>query len=326
MEQKIYEFILKDGEEHFTTSLVKDPAVESTLMHFNKEENKPIFFANEEKRVIYSVAMRPNKLIFRKETKNEPAYYGYFTAETIEKFQENYSKFKGQEKTNINHSESSINGVFRLENWIVKDKDIDKSKALGMNAENGDMIMAFKIENQEVWEQCKNGDLDGLSIEAILGKKEINNFKTENNMNKEKNPQTLWDLMKSFFSEQKEETEEEKKAREEKEAAEKLAEQNPATPPVNTDEDLKKENEMLKEKVASLEEKLATMEADKIEKGVNLETMKKEMETLKADFQKFKSETPIKQPIKDAPSLEDIPYEKMSNVQKLKFNKEKGIR
>ena len=36
--------------------------------------------------------------------------------------------------------------------------------------------MAFKIENDEVWENCKNGNLDGLSIEGYFNPKPIINM------------------------------------------------------------------------------------------------------------------------------------------------------
>jgi len=311
MEHPIYEFIINPESEHFTTSLVKDPAVESTLMYFNSETEKPIFFANEEKRVIYAVAMRPNKLIFRKETDKIPAHYGFFSAESIEKFQENYAKHKGDNRVNVNHTETPINGVFKIENWIVKDAEIDKSKALGLSTEVGDLIQGFKIENDEVWQQCKSGNLDGLSIEASLGRKLVSNFKTEIEMSKEKNPETFWNLCKTFFSgdaaAEVEETEEEKAARLE---AEKMAEEE--TPPAaeETKVDYEAENEMLKAKVADLEAKLATMEADKVKEEAELETMKKQVEKIESDFAKFKSEIPA------APSIVNAPVEVVQHPNK----------
>jgi len=300
MEYPIYEFIINPDSDHFTTSIVKDAAVETTLMYFNAETEKPIFFASEEKRIIYAVAMRPNKKIFRKETDSMPAHYGYFTAESIEKFQENYAKHQGDGKVNVNHNGESVNGVFKIENWIVKNPEIDKSKELGLTTEVGDLIQGFKIENDDVWEQCKNGNLDGLSIEASLGRKLVSNFKTEIEMSTEKNKDNLWKTLTDFFSSDSaaavEETEEEKAARLE---AEKMAED---TPPATTDTtELEAENEMLKQKVTELEATIATLEADKVKEETTLETMKKEVSEVKAAFEKFKSETPAVAPIVNAP-------------------------
>ena len=315
MKLDIYEFILNPDSDHFTTSLVKDPAVESTLMYFNSEMDKPIFFANEEKRVIYAVAMRPMKHIFRKETDKMPAHYGYFTAESIEKFQENYARHNGDGKVNVNHTETPIDGVFKIENWIVKDIEADKTKALGLEAQVGDLIQGFKIENDAVWEQCKNGNLDGLSIEASLGRKLVSNFKTEINMTK---LEKVTKFFAELFADEVVETEEEKAARLE---AEKMAEE-PAPAPAPNDE-LKAENEMLKAKVTELEAELANIEAEKAKEGAELETMK--AQTLKAteELAKFKAETAASLAIKNVPTLEvAVPYEQMSNFKKTKFNRQ----
>jgi hypothetical protein len=320
MENLIFEFLFDDNSEHFTTAIVKDAAVEKKLSYFNQE--KPLFFANEEKRTIYAVAMEPNKLIYRKATNELPEHYGFFSAQSIEKFQENYAKHQGDKLVNIGHVETPIEGVYKIENWIVKDSEMDKTKALGIDAVSGSLIQGFKIENDAVWEQCKNGNLDGLSIEAHLSRKLVSNFKTNIEMNKEKNPQKLWDLMKSFFSSDVEETEEEKAARIAKEEADKMDEQTTTEPTeAEPSEDmvkLQEENEMLKAKVSELETKLADIEAEKVTANTELTTMKSEKEKAVADLEKFKSENTNAVEIKNTPkevfsSEASTPYEKFRN-------------
>ncbi|WP_283176019.1 hypothetical protein, partial [Klebsiella pneumoniae] len=61
---KIYELVYpKGGRGVFKVSMVKDPAVEATLLKFNNEKEPVLLFVNEEKKIIYSVVMRPNKLM-----------------------------------------------------------------------------------------------------------------------------------------------------------------------------------------------------------------------------------------------------------------------
>lgn len=320
MDNLIFEFLFNEDSEHFTTAIVKDAAVEKKLSYFKQE--KPLFFANEEKRTIYAVAMEPDKLIFRKATKELPEHYGFFSAQSIEKFQENYAKHQGDKLVNIGHVETPINGVYKIENWIVKDSEMDKTKAIGIEAVNGSLIQGFKIENDAVWEQCKNGNLDGLSIEAHLSRKLVNNFKTEIQMNKEKNPQTLWDAMKAFFTSDVEETEEEKAARIAKEEADKMADDAPTDAPAEPSEDmvkLQEENEMLKAKVSELETKLADIEAENITANTELTTMKSEKEKAEIALELFKSENTKAVEIKNAPKVEVFssetatPYEKFRN-------------
>ena len=307
---KVYEITFND--EH-KVSLVKSPAIESTLLKFSSEENEKLYFANDEKQIIYSVAMIPNKMIFRKDIQGEPANV-FYTAETIEKFQQDYFRKNANSGTNVNHAEFNTDGIFPFENWIVQNSEVDKSKELGLTAPNGSLIMGFKIDNPTIWNEIKNGNLDGLSVEGRVLFKEVQEPITNINMNTEKNPQNFWDMCKAFFASDVAPTEEEKDK--EVEMAEVPAVE------VEDETDHKAENEMLKAKVAELEAKLATIEADKVKSETDLQTMKSEKEAIAVEFQKFKAETPAAKPIKNAPVEVQKPYEQMSNFEKLKFNRE----
>lgn len=306
MEKPIFEFLLNESKDHFTTSLVSNPAVESKLIYFDTENEKPTLFANEEKRMIFSIAMVPNKMIFRKEKENVPAHYGFFSAETIEKFQENYAKHSGDNKVNINHNGQPIEGVTKVESWIVLNNENDKSKELGIEAVNGSLIQGFKIDNDEVWEQCKNGEIDGLSIEAYL-----DGVLTTNNiikMNKEKNPDTLWELMKSFFATDTVATETTAPAAEA---------ETPADAKMEDDAMVKMQDEVdsLKASVSDLQKQITDMQAADVESDTKLVTMTAELE-------KFKAETPVANFVKDLPKEVVKSYAEMSNFEKMKFNKE----
>jgi hypothetical protein len=307
---KVYEITFNDEEK---VSLVKSPAIESTLLKFSNEENETLYFANDEKQVIYSVAMIPNKMIFRKNVQGEPANV-FYTAETIEKFQQNYFRKNANSGTNINHAEFNTDGIYPFENWIVQNSEVDKSKELGLSAPNGSLVMGFKIDNPTVWNEVKNGNLDGLSVEGKVIFKEIEQpiININMNMNKEKNPQTLWDNLKSFFSEH---TDEEEVVVEAEMADE------PVVVEVEDEIDYEAENEMLKEKVAELEAKLADIEAMKVEDETKLETMKAEKESIAKAFETFKAEKPATTPIKDMPKEVKKSYGEMTNFERMKFNK-----
>jgi len=324
MELPIFEIFLDESLSavHSKVSLVKDPAVELNLIKFNSED-KPMFFANEEKKEVYAVAMRPNKMIFRKNVSDligveQPANV-YYSADTIKKFQKLYFKNASNVNVNLNHEEEDTKGVYCFESWIVDNPEIDKSKTLNLETVAGDLVMAFKIDNDEVWEQCKNGDLDGLSIEAYFDKQLIN--KNEVKMTKEeKTPQGFWDLCKSFFAAdtpEVEETEEEKAKRleEEAKAAEKMAEEEviPSEEPKPADETemLKSENEALKTEIEELKTKLADLEAEKVKTETDLETMKKQ--TPKADPVPTTPKVEMKKDFKDMTPLEQYRFKKEIN-------------
>ena len=194
MPMKVYEITF---EKDFKVSLVKNPALEMTMVKFSEEKETPLYFANEEKREIFSVAMSPDKLIYRNNIQGEPANV-FYTAETIEKFQQNYFRTNANSGTNIDHAEFNTDGVFPFESWIVANPTNDKSNELGLVTKKGDLVMGFKVDNDDVWKQCKDGNLDGLSIEGKVLFKEVN-INTNINMNKQ-NKENLLTKIVALFS------------------------------------------------------------------------------------------------------------------------------
>jgi hypothetical protein len=309
---KTYKITFKGGHK---VSLVKDPAIEETLLKFSAEQEEKLYFANDEKRVVYSVAMIPNKLIFRKDINGEPAQV-FYDEQAIEDFQQQY--FRKQDlSTNINHAQFNTDGIFPFESWIVANSENDKSKHLGLNAPNGSLVMGFKIENDAIWNDVKEGKLDGLSIEGFTRIEEVTT-KTIN-MNTEKNPQTLWDTLKAFFAVETpaEKTPEEIAAEASKEAED--------TPTETAEQTLQKQVDELTAENEALKAELANLKAEQVKAETEMTTMKSEKETMTTEIEKLKGEIVEVKMIKNVPqneNLADIPYEKMTNKQKVKFNRE----
>ena len=165
---KRYELkLVEGGLGVFKVSVVKDPAIEQTLVHFSAEKEEVSYFTDQEKKVIYSVVMRPNMDIFRKNVNGEPANV-YYTEETVEQAQINYFRQNGNKATNINHSElADAEGIFPFESWIVADPETDRASNFGLDVQKGDWVMGLKVDNDELWEEhIKTGKLDGFSVEA----------------------------------------------------------------------------------------------------------------------------------------------------------------
>jgi hypothetical protein len=301
--------------------LVKDPAIEKTLIKFSNETSEVLHFTNDEKKIVYSVAMIPNKMIFRKDVKGKPANV-FYSAETIEKFQQDYFRTNANSGTNINHQSFNTDGIFPFESWIVSDDN--RAELLGLDAPKGSLVMGFKIDNPEVWNEIKAGNLDGLSVEGNV----IFEQQTNITMTKEKILTAFEAFKKALFADEK--TPEEIKA-EEDAIALKMAEEEalknatpPTEPPTNDDDpDYEEENKKLKEQVALLEEKLSMMEADKVKSETDLVTMKAEKEKAIADLITFKNETPASEPIQNVPSKIEMQkdFEKMTPLEKFRASK-----
>jgi hypothetical protein len=276
---KVYKAKLKAGTDVNCFSIVLGAAVETKLSKFADELNKPVFFANQEKRIIYSVAMRPNKQIFRKDINGEAGYIT-FDAEEVEKMQQSYFKSnnKGLAKMSLNHSDESIMDVYPIESWIVLNPELDKSKTLLMeDVQASDLILGFKIENDEVWEKfIKTGEVDGISLEAFLDYEIINPITNMNVEEKKSFIAEVIEVAKSLFMMNDKEKEE-------------MAEV-PEVAAVDPMAELQTMYDAAMAENADLKEKLATMQAKDVEDATTLETMKSQKVKAENDLAVFKAE------------------------------------
>ena len=171
---KKYELKYTKGEDGvFCMSLVENPATKTQLVMFD-DESKLLQFQDDDKQIVYSVAMRPNMLIPRKDINGEPAMV-FYTEETIADLQQNFFKKNHHNGATINHDGKVRDDMYIFESWIVQDPEKDKATLLGMQVQKGDWVTAQKIENAEVWQDVKSGKLTGFSIEAYLEPVLINN-------------------------------------------------------------------------------------------------------------------------------------------------------
>jgi hypothetical protein len=163
---KKYELQYTKGETGvFRMSTVESPATKTTLVMFD-DESKLLQFADEEKQVIYSVAMRPNILIPRKDINGEPAMV-FYSEDTVNNLQQNFFKNNSHNGATVNHDGKVRSDMYCFESWIVRNEDQAKSIP-ELNAKVGDWVLAQKVDNPEVWADIKSGKLQGFSIEAYL--------------------------------------------------------------------------------------------------------------------------------------------------------------
>ena len=129
---------------------------------FSKEEM-------DEKQIVATPIMVPNKLIPRRDENGE-LYYVYFTAETIKKIAYAFAKSKNNDNINLEHDMNSmIEDVYLAENWIVDEPKNDKSNIFGYSLEKGSWFGLFKINNEAFWnDYIKTGKVKGVSAEGYF--------------------------------------------------------------------------------------------------------------------------------------------------------------
>ena len=168
---KITELVISDDNEELAIdaiSLVSQPAIEVDFIYFNKAKNNlTLAKLDEEKRMLVSPALIPLKNIYRYDAEKDQDYYVFFSKETVRKASEMYLKHNNHHKATYEH-EQRVSGVLTIESWIKEDEKYDKSNAYGFDLPIGTWFVKMKINNSEMWERIKSGELRGLSIEGYF--------------------------------------------------------------------------------------------------------------------------------------------------------------
>ena len=135
----------------------------------NQEEkmSKQYFATDSEKHIVLGPAMIPDQKIFRKDALGNP-YYVYFTADTIKMISEKYMRNKYTDNNDTMHDGRVVKDIHVVESWI-KDSEHDKSNKYGFeNLPVGTWFVSMKVNNPKVWEDVKQGKLNGFSVSGYF--------------------------------------------------------------------------------------------------------------------------------------------------------------
>lgn len=291
--KKIYKVGI--DSETYAISLVESPAIEETLVALEEQKPIKVQLADEEKYMVYSAVLVPDKPIFRRNEDGDE-FYIEFTKESIEKMAQEYLMNYRQNEITLDH-ETMANDITLVESWIKTDMYKDKSVAIGLSEDLpiGTWIAGLKVNQIDAWNRIKNGELRGFSVESMISLEEFSKQEQNtNNMNIETNDM-FWDklknILKDTFSKKVEEP-----------TVEELA----ANSGFTNVEEYDKEVEAVKEE---LEEQNATTEPQAQEPTV---------ETPKVDepvVEEPKVEEP--KPTDEAPKAEEKPQENNKHLEEL---------
>ena len=169
---KIVELVLDLDDEQSgieAISVVESPAIEENFVALNKHEIL-LKEVDSEKRILMGAALVPNKQIYRRNEKTDEEYYIYFSEDTVRKASELFFKKSNHQNATLEHSEN-VEGTTIVESWIVENSKQDKSAIYGMDMPVGTWMVSMKIDNDEIYEKAKKGEVKGFSIEGYFADK-----------------------------------------------------------------------------------------------------------------------------------------------------------
>lgn len=155
----IYYCNIEDNTEGIDfISFVEFPAVDVNWFAFSKEKEKKLYFSDDEKHIVTSVALRADYPIYRNDNGRE--YYIVFTKENILKLVEKFFKDEKTKNVNLEHS-IQVDGCYLIESYFAGEENI-----FGVSV--GSWIVSYKVENEDVWNKIKSGQFNGFSIEGNM--------------------------------------------------------------------------------------------------------------------------------------------------------------
>lgn len=162
---KLFELIIQDEgiDEVFAMSFVDQPAIESHGMYFSDEIH---FREIKEEGLFVAPILIPDKRILRVDGEGKP-YEVFLSRDTIKKLSQTYLKKKYQDKVTIEHKDK-VDGVTMVESWIKESQLQDKSNLYGIKVPVGSWLGTFKIENEDIKEKFRRGEVSAVSIEGLF--------------------------------------------------------------------------------------------------------------------------------------------------------------
>lgn len=168
MELPVYKLIIdpEDNTGVARISLVDMPAIEIDYQFFNQA--KPLAFAatDEEQRIASGPAMVANLKIYRRDEQHGE-HQVFFDADTIRQIVYKFFKQGNTSQVNLMH-EQPIEGVYLVESFLIDSKRGINTPAGFDTLPDGSWFTSYRIENDQVWQQVKDGTFKGFSVEGMF--------------------------------------------------------------------------------------------------------------------------------------------------------------
>lgn len=154
-------------------SLVEYPAVNVPFLKFSENDIvKETFSTNKDKKIVTSVALLADTPIKRIDDYGN-SYYVVFNKEIIGKLVNKFFKDDLIKSVNINHFEDT-DKAYLIESYFVNEELGIKPK--GIHSTDGSWIVSYKILDDNLWNDIKEGKLNGFSVEIQAYLEEFNSI------------------------------------------------------------------------------------------------------------------------------------------------------
>lgn len=157
----IFEIDFTDESVWNNISLVDYPAIERNFIKMAKQSEIK-FQVNDEKREITGPVILCDQLVYRRDRQGE--YYIRFGKDVIKKMAIEFFKRDTQNNGNVMH-QIDVDGVTFFESYIIN-KERGICPVEFSDIPDYSWMVTAKVENDDLWELIKKGEIQGFSIDC----------------------------------------------------------------------------------------------------------------------------------------------------------------
>jgi len=170
MSKKVFELVLDEDQDGvFAISLVNQPAIQENWIALSKEHKIEFKEIESKKNILLGAVLIPDMKIDRMGEDGE-VYEVFFSGDTIRKTAYKFMKNGYQSESTIQHK-SKFEGVTVVETWLKEDMVNDKSVMYGFDYPVNTWMVAISVDNPEIKDKVKSGEIKGFSIEGFFNEK-----------------------------------------------------------------------------------------------------------------------------------------------------------
>lgn len=167
----IYNAVVLDEEDWGITAvaLVDAPAVEVDFQYFAKQEPEKMKYEvqDEEKHIIFGCIARADHPMLRLTSEGIP-YYINFSADTIRLMAQKYLRENRQNQIKLTHNDGTETQNVEMIECFIKNSDLGINPKGFEDVANGSLFGAFKVLDDNIWAQIKDGTFAGFSMEVNM--------------------------------------------------------------------------------------------------------------------------------------------------------------
>ena len=153
-----------ENQGMFLVSLVECPATEMDFLQFEKQDKLLFAVQDTEKHIVTGVSILADTPIYRRNKNGE--FYVQFRKDDIPAIVEKFMQRGLSNFINIQHDETTLSNTDAV---LVESYFVNKERGIVpnefANVTDGSWITSYKILNEDIWQQIKDGDLKGFSVE-----------------------------------------------------------------------------------------------------------------------------------------------------------------